>query len=429
MPLPPLDDARAILADLRDAADPTASLLRALANARPHATALLAVGKASIAMARAAPSILDIPRAILTCVPEHAPHADLPAWFEILPADHPLPTPRNLLAASRVEAFLRSLGEDDELLALISGGGSAHLCAPADGLTLDDLTAVTRAMLRAGAPIDALNAVRKHCERLKGGLAARLASPARVRALVLSDVIGDRLDTISSGPFAPDATTYADAIDALRTHAALDASPAIRGHLERGRAGEVPETPKVGDPCFARVTHEIIASNRALVEAARRSCERLGHRVREARVAHTGSAGELGREMGARARALEPPGAIIVGGETTVDASGAPGVGGRNQEVALAAAIEIDGRDGVVVLAYASDGVDGPTDAAGAIVDGSTCEAMRSAGIDPARALREHDSHRALDAAGALIRTGPTGTNVNDIAIALTRGSERAWGR
>ncbi len=413
-----------ILNAIVNAADPGFAVSRALADSPADYTHLFATGKASVAMARAALDSHAIENGVLTCVPEHAENSDLPINIEVMPADHPLPTDRNLTAARRVESFMTNLGECNTLLALISGGGSAHLCSPVEGITLEDLRTVTNAMLRSGATINELNAVRKHCERLKGGHLARLACPATVHCLVISDVIGDRLDTISSGPFAPDESTYAHALAALQRCNTSDLVPPIRDHLLRGSRGDIDETPKPRDPCFKHVTAQIIASNRTAVDGAAAEATRLGFKAIHVRHAHTGAASDLGREIAHMAMQYQSehpddPAAIVIGGETTVDVQGASGVGGRNQEVSLAAAIEIEGADGVTILSFGTDGIDGPTDAAGGIVDGNTASRMRQAGIDPLDALARHDSYTALAAADALIKAGPTGTNVNDIALAL----------
>ena len=405
------------------AANPTLAVHNALKDhpeIRP--TALFATGKASIAMAIAAVDRLGPMPGVVSCVPEHEADHALPPQIAVLPADHPLPTQRNLHAADAVEQLARNLKETDTLLACISGGGSAHLASPAEGLTLTDLRDTTNALLRAGATINELNAVRKHCERLKGGNLARLASPATIYCLVISDVIGDHLDTISSGPFAPDQSTYASALNTLGSRGVTN--QAVHAHLLRGAKGEPPETPKPGDPCFDRVAAHIIASNKVCVTAAAHAAEELRYAPIHVRADHTGAAADLGRELACIALEYQPdhpddPAAIIVGGETTVDVQGASGLGGRNQEVALAAAIALEGTKNISLLSFGTDGIDGPTDAAGGLVDGDTATKIRHAGIDPQDALARHDSHTALHAADALIRTGPTGTNVNDIAVVI----------
>jgi len=412
------DLVRAVL----DAADPARALGRAWPPDldRAERVVLIAFGKASVAMAEAAARRLGprLARGVVVGVPERIAAYAPPPGVIALPADHPLPTDRNERAGEALERLARSVGPAETALVLVSGGGSAQLTLPAGRVTLAEVRAVTDALLRAGATIDELNRVRKHLDRLKGGrLAERLVGARSVEALVLSDVLGDRLDVISSGPTAPDPTTYADALDVLATRR-IPAPEAVREHLESGVRGDHPETPKPGDPAVERVRHTVIANNEIAVEAAAGVLRGMSLPVRP-RTGVTGEAGDRGRQLAREVLAMPGPGAEVWGGETTVTVGDAPGVGGRNQELALAAALAIEGEPGVFILTLGTDGVDGPTDAAGAVVDGRTTGAIRAAGLDPERALRDHDSHRALDAAGALIRTGPTGTNVNDIAVGV----------
>lgn len=400
-----------------DAADPARAVDRAWPGDLEPPVVLIAFGKASVAMGEAAARRLGpgLARGVVVGVPERIAAYAPPPGVEVLPADHPLPTERNARAGEAIERVARSVGPGETALVLVSGGGSAQLTLPPAGVPLGDVRALTDALLRAGATIGELNAVRKHLDRLKGGrLAVLLAGAGRAEALVLSDVLGDRLDVISSGPTAPDPTTYAEALAVLAGRG-VPAPDSVRAHLEAGARGEHAETPKPGDPAVERVRHRVIANNAVAVGAARAAIEGLGVPVR-VRTGVVGAAADRGRELAAELAG--PPGAVVWGGETTVTVGEATGVGGRNQELALAAAIELDGRPGVV-LAFGTDGVDGPTDAAGAVVDGRTCGRIRAAGLDPGAALRAHDSHRALDAAGALVRTGPTGTNVNDIAVGV----------
>lgn len=352
------------------------------------------------------------------------------APIEVVEVDHPSPTERNVSAAARVERLVRegaTRGEGRTLLVLVSGGGSAHLVSPADGLTVGDVAAVSMRMMRAGGTIDELNSVRKHIERLKGGGLARLASGySRVVSLVVSDVMGDDLSVIASGPLAPDPTTYADALEAMRERGVsrVDA-PAVWAHLERGARGEIVETAKPGDPCFERVQQTIIGSNVDAMRAAEEAIRGRGVRVLSVRAGVVGEAAERGREMAdemARGAASDGALGIVWGGETTVTVGDRIGAGGRNQEFVLAAAKAMAGRADALVLAFGTDGIDGVTDAAGAWATGETWERIRGAGVDAEFALREHDSHRALAASGSLIRTGPTGTNVNDVMVAITGG-------
>ncbi len=340
--------------------------------------------------------------------------------LEVLGCDHPVPTARNVEAAGRVEGVVRAADDGELVLVLLSGGGSAFVSSPAEGLGLDDVRDVTSCLLRSGATIGELNCVRKHCERLKGGRLAALAWPARVVTLVVSDVVGDRLDVIASGPTVSDGSTFADAAAVLERRGC--GSAAVRTHIARGVAGGVEETPKAGDARLARSATRVIASNAGACDAAVRHAAGFGYEVRERRDGVEGEASGVGRALAARAlalRAADRPGCVVWGGETTVSVGEARGVGGRNQEVALAAAEVLAGVEGVAVVSVGTDGIDGPTDAAGAVVDGASWAAVRAAGVEPAEALAAHDSHRALGAAGCLIRTGPTGTNVCDVMAAV----------
>ncbi len=342
--------------------------------------------------------------------------------FEAFPVAHPLPDERNIHAAQAIARVAREAGEGDNLIALISGGGSAMLTLPAEGLTLEDLRLITDALQKAGAPITDLNTVRKHCEQLKGGGLARLAYPARVWSFILSDVVGDALSVIASGPTAPDPTTYADALAVLRRYGVQDAVPAVTAHLEAGARGERPETVKPGDAALAHVTNLLIGSNRLALEAARRRAIEEGWRVVGFEFGVEGEARLVGMSLALRARDIlqrpDRPACYLMGGETTVTVHGT-GRGGRNQELALAAAIALDGVEGVAVAAFATDGVDGPSEAAGAIVTGQTCARARALGLDPEAYLNNNDSYTFFRQVGGLIELGPTGTNVNDIAIAL----------
>lgn len=420
----------AIVARVLDACDPA----RAVADAWPAdldgPVTLVALGKASVAMARAAVDQLSRAVGGVVVHPADGQAQGLPASLAVYEADHPIPTQRNLVAARAVEACIRGLRSGSTLLMLISGGGSAHLCMPSRGLTLEDLSAVTRDLLLAGATIEQLNAVRKHCEQLKGGRLAALAASAgvRIRALVLSDVPGDPLDAIASGPAAPDPTTYAQALAALEVTGCVRSHRAVADHLTQGVAGDLAETPNPGDPIFAHVEHTIIANNATAVDAAARACEQLGLTVVDRRLGVRGEAQAVGAQLAeslAQAHvSVHTPIAIVWGGETTVAVGDATGVGGRCQEAALAAAIALDGTADLAVMTLATDGVDGPTDAAGAVVTSQTLARAQALGIDLADTLTRHDSHGALDRLGCLIRTGPTGTNLNDVLVAWTMDHE-----
>lgn len=401
---------------------------------------LIAAGKASAAMTEAAleqlastDSLHRLTHAAIACVPEHEPrikaafesHNPPNARTDIHPADHPLATEHNIAAAAAIAKAARSTTQADTALALISGGASAHLTLPAGSLTLDHIRSLTNALLRAGAPIQDLNAVRKHLEQLKGGRLAKLLCPAITHTLVLSDVLGDPLHTIGSGPTAPDPTTYADALAVLDARNLTDHHPEAAAHLRAGALGQLEETPKPGDPCFTNLSHTIIANNQTALTAAERELKRLGFHAALTRENVQGEAHLVAADLIAQlAGTLDHhprPLAVLFAGETTVTVGDSTGKGGRNQELALVAALELERRGirNAAAIAFATDGIDGPTDAAGAAVSSSTPDDIRAAHIDPAAALNNHDSHTALAAAGALIRTGPTGTNINDIAAAI----------
>jgi glycerate 2-kinase len=331
-----------------------------------------------------------------------------------------------LAAAEAVTTVLATTTARDRVLLLLSGGASALLPSPVDGISLADLQTVTEHLLRAGATICEINAVRKHLSRLSGGQLARLAQPASVVALILSDVVGDPLDVIASGPTAPDPTTYATAQAILARYDLVEQiPPSVLMHLEEGTAERIAETPKPGDPVFANVTNVIVGSNRLAALAATVEAKRLGYNTLLLTTFMEGEAREVARVTAALAKGIrtygdpvQRPACLVWGGETTVTVRG-QGKGGRNQELALAAALAMEGLPDVSLLALATDGTDGPTDAAGAIVDGHTAEIARESGWDPAATLVDNNAYPLLDAVGALLRTGPTGTNVNDIAVLL----------
>ena len=329
---------------------------------------------------------------------------------------HPLPDRQSLAAGERVAGWLAEIDPSQRLLALISGGASACLERPVPGLTLDDLVATQRALLASGLPIQPVNAVRKHLSLLKGGGALR-ATRGRVFALLLSDVPGDDPATLASGPFAADPTTFAQALEAV---GGLPVPEPVHRYLTAGARGEVPETLKPGDPALARVETVLLAGGRTAAQAVLAEVRRHGFTAVDGDL--TGEAAAAGRELVARGRALGERAALVLAGETTVKLDQG-GHGGRNGELALAAARELAaGPSGTVeaVLALATDGEDGPTRYAGAVVDNWSWEAARRAGVDPAAALERHDSYTALAAVpDTVLETGPTGTNVADLAVYL----------
>ncbi len=426
-----------ILSSVLSACEPGALVTSALADLPPDpAVHLVAIGKASVRMGIAAGAVLGERIRFGICTSGQARSGKptgFPATVGLMHADHPLPTAENIEAAEAVRFAVSEFGaaarrgENVLLLALISGGGSAHLALPAQGLELEHLRALTKGLLTKSVTIHEINTVRKHGEQLKGGRLAALAAPGKVLALVLSDVVGDALDVVASGPFAPDATTFGQALSVLRRYELAEEHWQVADHFERGRDGEHPETPKAGDPAFANVEHRVIGNNDYAVLSACAAAERLGFRVVRAGCRTTGQSRDVGAALAQELKELRHCGergvAVVVGGETTVDVRG-KGVGGRNQELALAAAIELSGTDQAAVIAFATDGVDGPTDAAGAIVSGSTVVDASRLGLSAPAHLMNNDAYgllARLEAHGpqTLFKTGPTGTNVNDIAVAL----------
>jgi hydroxypyruvate reductase len=408
-----------------EACEPEALTLRALRRLAPRAPRgrllVLAAGKAAPAMARAARAVLG--DSIAHGVVVSPTSAAVPPGFEMHLAGHPVPNDGGLQAAAAVEASLRGLKADDVVLVLLSGGASALLPAPVDGIGLADKAATTSLLLRSGASIHELNAVRKHLSRLKGGGLARSARPARVVALLLSDVVGDDTSVIASGPTSADPSTYASALRVLGDHGVLAAVPeAVRRHLEEGAAGLRPETPKPGDEVFRRVSNHIVGSGSLAVSAAAREARRLRLRPEILTTRLEGEAREVARVLVAilHERAARGRAALLATGETTVTVRGA-GRGGRNQELVLAAAAALEGFPGpALVASLGTDGVDGASDAAGGIADDSSAARARALGLAPIRDfLDRNDSWAFLATLGDLIVTGPTGTNVGDLVLLL----------
>lgn len=386
---------------------------------------LIAVGKAAFDMAAEIETAVG--RIAARLVVTKAGHArSRPAQADVIEAGHPIPNEAGVRASQQIRQLLINLNARDLVIVAVSGGASALVSAPAEPITLTEKRAVTELLLRAGATITELNTVRKHLSTLKGGQLAALAHPATVLALILSDVIGDPLDVIGSGMTAPDPSTFADALRVLQKFNLLEIVPrSVRTRLEAGAKGEIPETPKTGDPVFEHVYNVIVGSNRIALEAAARTAEVLGFRTLilsstiegEAREVARGHA-EILRKLRLSGDSISPPACVLSGGETTVSVRG-DGVGGRNQEFALAAAIALAKVPNVVVLSGGTDGTDGPTDAAGAIATGDTVERAVALGLDPEQHLRRNDSYPFFDALGDLVKTGPTGTNVMDIHVLL----------
>jgi hydroxypyruvate reductase len=342
----------------------------------------------------------------------------------LVEAGHPIPDERGAQAAREIRALVESAVGDDLVLVLVSGGGSALTPAPAPPITLADKQAMTRLLLAAGATINQLNAVRKHCSLLKGGQLARAAAPARVEALLLSDVVGDPLDVIASGPTTPDVSTFAEALEILDGFGLRDRAPrAVVERLEQGARGAIPETPKPGDPLFTRVRNTVIGNNTLVVDAAASRARGLGLAPHVLTRALEGEAREaagrfvgLARLIQAGRGPVQAPACVIAGGETTVTVRGR-GKGGRCQEFALAAALAMEEMKGAVILAAGTDGTDGPTEAAGAVSDGASAARARTQGLDPAARLADNDSNPVFDRLGDLVVTGPTNTNLLDLYL------------
>lgn len=352
-------------------------------------------------------------------------HAGRTKRIRLIEARHPVPDHRSEKAARRMIRLLESLSERDLVLMVLSGGASSLLAAPAAGLTLKEKQLTTRVLLRSGATIQQVNTVRKHLSGIKGGRLAA-ATTATVMTLVLSDVPGDDPATIGSGPMTPDPSTFADAKRVLDAFDLRNRIPlAVRRHVDLGVQGRIPETPKPGEARFSRVRHHVIGNNRAVIERMAKRARALGLRPLILTTTLSGEAREIGtlfgnlaREMHVSGNPVRPPACLLAGGELTVTVKG-KGIGGRAQEFALAAAPSIEGLSEVFVAGFGTDGIDGPTEAAGAIVDGGTLSRARKKGTGHEAALRENDSYGFFHRVGGHVVTGPTGTNVNDVYMIL----------
>ncbi|HLB25879.1 MAG TPA: glycerate kinase [Nitrospirota bacterium] len=386
---------------------------------------VIGAGKAAYGMAKA---VEDVLKGLINegAVVTKDGHGGPLARIRLYEASHPVPDGRGVLAASRIMDIATGAGEDDLVLCLLSGGASALMALPAEGLALKDKQAVTRLLLASGADIGEINCVRKHLSGIKGGRLAEAAYPARVSTLIISDVIGDDIGTIASGPTAPDETTFYQASDILLMRGVYDRLPRpVADYLEKGRSGLIPETPKPGEETFAMVDNVIIASNRTALGKAKEVAEYLGYSSLIFESPVQGEAREAAARLAREARKYREgggllPACLIVGGETTVTIKGG-GMGGRNQEMALAFAAELQGYDGIAALFAGTDGTDGPTDAAGAFADGRTVGLAHEAGLIASDLLADNDSYHFFEQTGDLFSPGPTGTNVMDIGIILVR--------
>jgi len=386
---------------------------------------VIGAGKASAAMAQALEELLGekLNSGLVNIKYNHG----LPLRkIQLTESGHPVPDEAGFRGAQKIVKLLEKTGEKDLVIFLISGGGSALFPYPVEGLSLEDKQKVTKTLLEVGANIHEINALRKHLSLVKGGRLARFAFPSTLISLILSDVIGNDLDSIASGPTVPDQSTFGDCLRILDKYQIRDRIPSIVVEIiENGARGEIEESPKAGDPVFDRTQNLIIGSNIQAVEAAKKKADDLGY---NSLILSTFIEGEtkdvakvhaaVAKEILSSGNPIGRPVCVISGGETTVTIHG-KGLGGRNLEFALSAAIDIAGLKDVVVLSAGTDGTDGPTDAAGAIADGSSVERAEDMGMYAERFLRENDSYNFFQSLGDLIITGPTYTNVMDLRLVL----------
>lgn len=404
-------DAQTILREAIAAVQPEAAVTRALAQLPPcHGRRILvAVGKAACPMASAALQALDGHVHAGIVITKHGHGVPLPAPLQVLEAGHPVPDAATYAATAQALALTANLTPADQVLFLLSGGGSALFEQPL--LPPQELTDVTQQLLACGAAIAQVNTIRKRLSAVKGGRFALHCAPAQVWSVVLSDVLGDRLDMIASGPACPDRSTAEEALEIVNRYA-LRLSPQALACLHRPTPSALPNAQSI-----------VTGSVRQLVDAAARTCRRLGYDVEILTDCLQSEARDAGRWLAREALVRSGPRALLAGGETVVHVMG-PGLGGRNQELALSAAAQIAGQRALAIFSFGSDGTDGPTDAAGGYVDGQTQAALARQGISIPDVLARNDAYHALEACGGLIKTGPTGTNVNDLSVALL-GPER----
>ena len=433
------DDSRAIFAAGVAAVDPRVAVQRAVVRRgdtlevdgvaydlqRFARIFVVGTGKGSAVMAQGLEAILGerISAGAVTVKYAHTAPVERVKLYE---AAHPIPDAAGVHGANAAMQLVRQAGAGDLVFCLLSGGGSALWPAPSAGISLAEKQRMTGLLIDCGARIDEINVIRKHLSAVKGGQLARLAAPARLITLVLSDVVGDRLDAIASGPTVPDPTTFRDCLNILTYYDLLDRMPdSIRDHLQQGLGGNAAETPKAGDPVFELGQTVIVANNRLALHAARQAAEARGYTTLLLSSTLEGEARHVARVHAAIAQEIchsgQPiasPACIISGGETTVTVRG-DGKGGRSQEFALAAALHVAGLRKTVVLSGGTDGSDGPTDAAGALVDGQTLARAEALGLQPEAFLHRNDAYHFFQALDDLLLTGPTGTNVMDMVVML----------
>ncbi len=386
---------------------------------------VIGAGKATAPMAYALENILDYRLTWGAIVVKYGYSMDLDK-IEAFEAGHPIPDQNGLTGTNKIIAHLNNLQQMDLVLCAFSGGGSALFVSPIEGINLEDKQSTTDVLLKVGAPIEAVNAVRKHLSRVKGGRLAKHLQPAHVVTLLLSDVVGDRLDVIASGPTVPDPTTYTDCFRILREYNAWNFLPiSVRKVFEEGVANMIPETPKPGDLLFDKVYNIIVANNRIALEAAQDCASSHGYKPVIITSRLQGEAREVAKVIGAIIEevrsgkgVINPPACVLFGGETTVTIKGS-GKGGRNQELALALSIHLKDLPDWSGFVVGTDGTDGPTDAAGAWIDSNTWKMALQHGLDPHAYLSNNDSYTFFEQLNSLVKTGPTRTNVMDIVCVL----------
>ena len=379
---------------------------------------IISIGKAAEKMAAALDRIIHpfVTEGIVLA--KHLPQKkELDTKYRILKGGHPIPTEDSLAGANEILALADKAGASDLVMFLISGGGSALMTKPAEGISLETFQDFSKAVLGCGADIHEFNTLRKHLDEVKGGRLAQHAAPASQITLILSDVVGSQPEVIASGPTVPDNSTFRQALDILNRYSDRAVFPEIvRKTLSRGCAGETPETLKPDDPAAAQMDVYILAENRAAAKAAAAEGERLGFKASVLNTELTGEAADIGRMLPSFFSELEPQGLLIFGGETTVQLHG-NGSGGRNLEMALASVRSMAERPGCVLFTLATDGEDGPTDAAGAFVTADTLSEALRLGCIPEEYLENNDSYHFFEKVNGLIKPGPSGTNVNDLTF------------
>jgi len=384
---------------------------------------LVGTGKAGASMTKALNEVLGkkITSGLVTVKYGHTLKNYAPANIEIAEAGHPTPDAQSVAHCKRTIEILKNAGAADLVLAVISGGGSALWAQPVSSVSLEDLQLITGQLVAGGATIEEINALRKHLSQIKGGFAAQYAFPAEVLVFVVSDVLSDNLDAIASGPFTPDSTTYFDAWHVLEKYLLLDTAPqSVIDHLKLGLSGKISETPKSGNSYFDKVQHILCATNNLAICAATEAAKKLGYEVYVCERALIGLIHEEVRYFIQEAQKIERrPACLIAGGEPVVNLGNKFGKGGRNQEFSLTTAFMIQDLPNITVASFGTDGNDGNTTSAGAIVDGTTIVRAKASGLKPEEALKHHDANPLFAQLNDLLTTGATNTNVADIQIAI----------